>query len=73
MNCVLCDKPIDSYNAEFHHLKIDDSKEFDICPGCLDKIIAWQSKIASRLFPTKLLKRKWGNKEETHNEGRRSK
>ena len=62
MKCTLCDKAIENYNPGFHHLKINESKSADICQGCLDRIVQWQARIVTKLFPTKALKRRWENK-----------
>jgi hypothetical protein len=59
MKCILCQKEIIKYDSRFHHIKIDDSHEVDICPECMDKIVKWQGKIYSELFPTKALKKRF--------------
>jgi hypothetical protein len=59
MNCKLCAKPIKNYDARFHHLKIDESHEIDICSDCTDKIVLWQGQIIGNLFPTKAMKKRY--------------
>ncbi len=61
MKCVLCGKEITDYDPEFNHLKVDETREVDICRGCLDKIGKWQGKIMAKLFPTKAMKRRFKN------------
>ncbi len=61
MNCILCKKPIDRYNAKFNQLKIDESHNVDICSDCIDKFLKWQQNIFTTLFPTKAAK-KWSSK-----------
>ena len=57
---MLCNKPIQNYDSTSHHLKIDESHEVDICQECIDKFVKWQGSIISRLFPTKALKKRYG-------------
>jgi len=59
MKCNLCEKEIENYNVQFHHLKIDESHKIDICSNCIDKFIKWQGKILSNLFPTKAMKKRY--------------
>ena len=59
MKCALCNKDIARYDARLHRLKIDESREVDICTSCIDRIVDWQGKIISTLFPTKALKRRF--------------
>jgi hypothetical protein len=58
--CVLCEKPINNYNAGFNHFKIDESQEVDICLECVDKFSKWQQSILAKLFPTKAAKKRFG-------------
>jgi hypothetical protein len=62
MTCVLCKKSIDTYNAKYHQLKIDDSLSVDLCPDCISKFLDWQKDIFSTLFPTPAAK-KWAKKD----------
>ena len=62
MKCTLCDKTIDKYDADFNHLIIDEQHAADICPECVDKFMDWQKKIIAVLFPTKALKKRYGEK-----------
>jgi hypothetical protein len=62
MKCSLCEKSINNYNPTFNHLTIDEKHAVDICPDCLDKLVKWQSGIYATLFPTKALKKRFGNK-----------
>jgi uncharacterized protein with PIN domain len=57
MKCHLCEKEILKYNPSFHHIKIDEKHEYDICPQCVNKLVKWQGKIYMDLFPTKLSKK----------------
>ena len=59
MNCKLCNQNIKTYNPLFHHLKIDENHEVDICLECMDKIVMWQGSIYAHLFPTKALKKRF--------------
>lgn len=61
MKCLLCDKPIEGYNAKFNQLKIDESHSVDVCLDCIDKFLKWQQSIFATLFPTKTAK-KWASK-----------
>ena len=61
MDCALCKKPIDRYNAKLNQLKIDESNSVDICLDCIDKFLKWQQTIFATLFPTKAAK-KWVSK-----------
>jgi hypothetical protein len=62
MQCNLCGTDIADYSAEFNHLVIDEHHAVDICPGCIDKFVKWQGKKLAVLFPTKALKRRYGEK-----------
>jgi len=62
MNCTLCNRLIQGYNPAFHHLKIDETHAVDICQGCIDAFFKWQGSVSSRLFPTKALKKRYGEK-----------
>ncbi len=62
MKCNLCEKQIEKYDKLIHHLVIDESHEFDICEDCVKKLRNWQLKVISVLFPTKSLKKKFGDK-----------
>lgn len=59
VKCDLCKKPIQKYNSDFNHLKIDESHSIDVCQDCVDKFVKWQQKIFVRLFPTKALKKRY--------------
>lgn len=56
MDCVLCKKPIKSYNEKFNRLKIDEFNNVDICSDCIDKFLKWQQNVFVTLFPTRLAK-----------------
>ena len=60
MKCSLCDRPIENYHPELHHLKIDGTHTVDICQGCIDKFAKWQGSIYTKLFPTSALKKRYG-------------
>lgn len=62
MKCKLCDKTIEQYDVRFHHLVIDENHAVDICQECIDKFVKWQSKMLAILFPTKILKKRYGEK-----------
>ena len=53
MNCALCKKIINKYQAEFNHLIIDESVAADVCSNCVDKFLKWRQDISATLFPTK--------------------
>ena len=61
MDCVLCKKPIEKYNAKINQLKIDESHSVEICSDCIDKFLKWQKSVFATLFPTKAAK-KWASK-----------
>ncbi|MFA6088679.1 MAG: hypothetical protein WC755_02330 [Candidatus Woesearchaeota archaeon] len=63
MKCALCNKIIENYNPLFHQLKINDSRSVDICQDCTDKFLKWQSSTMAKLFPSKLMKKRFENKE----------
>ena len=60
MKCTLCDEEISNYHPEFNHFEIDEKHSIEICKNCLDKLIKWQQKIYTKLFPTKVLKKRFG-------------
>jgi hypothetical protein len=62
MICKLCDHEIKNYNAALHHLVLDEKHDVDICQECVDKLINWQGSIIARLFPTKMLKKRFEKK-----------
>ena len=57
MRCALCNGTIERYDPAFHHLKLDEQHEADICERCIDKFLKWQSGILAKLFPSKAMKR----------------
>ncbi|MBI2573555.1 hypothetical protein HYV86_06840 [Candidatus Woesearchaeota archaeon] len=59
MNCALCHQTIEKYNPTFHHLKIDEKKEVDICSDCIDTFMKWQQRHLADLFPTKTMKKRY--------------
>lgn len=61
MECILCEKSIDGYDAAFHHLNIDEHHAVDICPECVDKFVKWHGKQIALLFPTSALKKRYCN------------
>ncbi|KYC46437.1 MAG: hypothetical protein AMQ22_02136 [Candidatus Methanofastidiosum methylothiophilum] len=61
MDCALCKKPIEKYNAKLNQLKIDESISVEICSDCIDKFLNWQKTLFATLFPTKAAK-KWASK-----------
>lgn len=62
MKCSLCEKEIDNYTSQFHHIVIDEKHSYDICGDCTDKFIKWQGEKYSVLFPTRAMKKRF-NKE----------
>ena len=60
MKCHLCNKNIENYNSEFNQLEIDDKNKVDICNSCVDKFTKWQQTKLAKLFPTKTLKKMYG-------------
>jgi hypothetical protein len=62
MKCALCEKPIDNYSPELHHLIIDEKHSADICGGCIDKVLKRQGKKYAVLFPTNAMKKRFGEK-----------
>jgi hypothetical protein len=59
MNCKLCTCEIKGYTKKFHHFKINETCEVDICFNCIDKFTIWQGSIIRELFPTKTLKKRF--------------
>lgn len=57
MNCALCKKSIDNYNAALHRMFIDEARSADVCSDCIAKFTAWQSQQLASLFPTKAMKK----------------
>lgn len=57
MLCILCQKEIEDYTPALNRLKIDESREVDICETCIERFTQWQGKMIAKLFPTKALKR----------------
>ena len=55
-------KTIEKYNADFNHLIIDEHHAVDICSDCADKLVKWQGKKYSVLFPTKYMKKRYNEK-----------
>ena len=64
MKCQICGQPIRNYQPALHHLTINESQGVDICQDCVDKIIRWQGSIYAKLFPTKAMKKRFGQKSE---------
>ncbi|MGV8172067.1 MAG: hypothetical protein ACP5OA_05225 [Candidatus Woesearchaeota archaeon] len=62
MKCILCEQNIKNYNPLFHHLNIDETHSWDICPDCIDKVFKWQGRIYKDLFPTKAMKKRYDRK-----------
>jgi hypothetical protein len=62
MKCALCEKDIENYHSEFQHFVIDEKHAADICGGCIDKFLKWQSKKFAVLFPTSAMKKRFGEK-----------
>ena len=62
MKCKLCEKEIKNYNPVFNQLKIDDSKNVDICQDCIDKFLKWQGNVIAKLFPSKVMKKRFEDK-----------
>lgn len=62
MDCVICKNPIQNYNSELNHLKIDENQSADICQDCIDKFLKWQQGIFAKIFPTSAIKRFRHNK-----------
>jgi hypothetical protein len=60
MKCTLCERSIDNYNPEFHRFIIDEKHSADICGGCTDKFFKWQGKKFAVLFPTNVMKKRFG-------------
>lgn len=60
MKCHLCEKPIQNYHPALHHLTIDDSHGVDICQNCIDTFLKWQGRVFANLFPTRALKKRFG-------------
>ena len=58
MKCSLCEKNIDEYKPEFHHLVLDANHSADICEGCAHKFVKWQGNILAKLFPTSAMKKR---------------
>lgn len=61
MQCVLCQKPIESYDPMQHQLKLDDTKTVQICSDCTKKFLKWQQQLFAVLYPTKQAK-KWAKR-----------
>ncbi len=59
MHCSLCEKEISNYSPSIHELLIDENHVYEICLNCIDKIMKWQQKSITKLFPTKALKRRF--------------
>lgn len=59
MDCSLCEMEISNYSPTINQLKIDEKHVFEICSNCIDKIMKWQQKSISKLFPTNALKKRF--------------
>jgi len=62
MKCRLCEKDIENYSADFNHLFLDKAHSADICLDCARKFSNWQGEIIAKLFPTKAMKKRFGEK-----------
>jgi uncharacterized protein with PIN domain len=62
MKCHLCNQPIKEYHPSLHHLQINNEHAVDICPDCIKKFFKWQGSIYASLFPTKTMKKRFGDK-----------
>ncbi|VVB78965.1 Uncharacterised protein [uncultured archaeon] len=62
MDCTLCKKPIEKYDANFNHFVIDESCSADICQSCIDKFFKWQGSLYAKLFPTTAMKKRFAGK-----------
>ncbi len=64
MDCALCEREIESYLPQFHHLKLNENRSVDICSDCITTFVAWQGKTLATLFPTSMMKRRYGKPKE---------
>ncbi|MFC1628558.1 hypothetical protein ACFL3H_05540 [Gemmatimonadota bacterium] len=64
MRCILCDEPIEHYQADFHSLRIDEHRTVDICDECTRKFVTWHGERLADLFPTSAMK-KWHGKHDS--------
>ncbi len=62
MRCILCEKEIENYSAQFNRLEIESDRAVDICNDCVDRFIKWQGKKFAALFPTKVMKKRFATK-----------
>jgi hypothetical protein len=60
MKCTLCKKTIGRYNPDFHHFIIDETRSADVCGDCTDEFMKWQGKKMAVLFPTAVMKKRFG-------------
>ncbi len=57
MQCVLCNKPIEQYDARLHEFRVDAQRSVAVCQHCIDRFLNWQHLTYTKLFPTKSMKR----------------
>ncbi len=62
MRCSLCKQEIKNYTPEFNRFPIDEEKFSDICEACVVKFATWRGNVYAKLFPTKAMKKKFGEK-----------
>jgi hypothetical protein len=62
MDCSICKKTIEKYDSRFNHLIIDENCSVDICEDCTHKILEWQGSLIAKLFPTSVMKKRFGKK-----------
>ncbi|PIZ56559.1 hypothetical protein COY28_00885 [Candidatus Woesearchaeota archaeon CG_4_10_14_0_2_um_filter_57_5] len=60
MDCALCKRPIADYDVVFNRLELDDGVAVDICASCVEKFSEWQGRLIAKMFPTKLMKKRFG-------------
>jgi len=60
MKCRLCGKSIENYDAQFNHMSVDESHSAELCQNCIDKFVKWYGSMCANLFPTKALKKRYG-------------
>jgi len=62
MKCKICEEEIIGYNKTLNSLNINKEKKVEICQECIDKFLKWQQIIFAKLFPTKIIKRRYEEK-----------
>jgi len=60
MDCTLCNQEIENFDPDIHHIDIDDEHAVDVCFDCFKKLNEWQGRVYARLFPTKGMKKRFG-------------